>query len=90
MEASPSTEVKSIPSKKHGRPLSLVDLDTDVQWFIKAFRVAGTPINTAVIIAATEGIVKAKYRTLLIENGDYVKLTKTWAASLMECMKLSK
>ena len=38
-------EVRSIASRKRGRPLTLGDVDTKVQAYIKALRKAGTPVN---------------------------------------------
>ena len=90
LKASPNTEVKIIPSQKCGRPLSLGELDTEVQQFIRAMRKTGTPVNSTTIIAAAKGIVAAKDRTMLVENRGYIKLSKPWAASLMERMKFSK
>lgn len=43
LRASPGTEINSIASRKHGRPLAL---DGDVQKFITALRKSGTPVNT--------------------------------------------
>ena len=55
--------------KKRGRPLTLGDIDREVQSYIKALRAAGTPISAPLIIAAAEGIVIARDRTLLAKNG---------------------
>ena len=60
--------VCSIPSKKRGRPLTLGDIDGEVQSYIKALRAAGTPISAPLIIAAAEGIVGARDRTLLAKK----------------------
>ena len=83
--------VEKIVSRKRGRPLTLgKELDDDAQKFVKALRKAGTPINTAVILAAVEGIITAKDRTLLACNGGHIKLNKSWAKSLMARMNLVK
>ena len=52
-------EITQLTKKRRGRPLTLGNLDKKVQQYIKAFRKAGTPVNARVILAATEGIVKA-------------------------------
>ena len=57
--------VTAIPSRKRGRPLTLGELDGAVQDYIRALRKAGTPVSTEVILAAAEGIVVARDRTLL-------------------------
>ena len=74
----PGEEITQLAKKKRGRPLTLRDLDDKVQQYIKALRKAGTPVNSRVILAAAEGIVKATDRTLLLENGGHIKLTLDW------------
>ena len=61
--------VTAIPSKKKGRPLSLGELDKDVQSYIRALQVTGAPIGSAIIIAAAKGIVMSNDPTQLVENG---------------------
>ena len=46
------TEVKSIRSRKRGRPVTLGDVDTKVQAYIKALRKA---VNVNIVLAAGEG-----------------------------------
>ena len=77
-----SEEIKQVAKKRRGRPLTLGNLDEKVQQYITAFRKAGTPVNARVVLAATEGIVKATDRTLLFENGG-LKLSLNWAYSLL-------
>ena len=90
LRASPGTEVTSIASRKRGRSLALWDVDEDVQKFITALRKSGTPVNTPVILAAAEGIIKSRDRTLLVEHGGHIRLTKSWAVSLMQRMNFVK
>ena len=85
-----SATVKSIPSKKRGRPLSLGDLDKEVQQYVRALCTAGTPVRSAAIIAGGRGIVIAKDPSLLAENGGHIVLSKSWAHSLMIRMDLVK
>ena len=47
-------------------------------------------MNTPVILGTAEGIVKSKDCTLLTEYGGHIKLTKSWAASLMQRMNFVK
>ena len=77
------TAVISIPSKRRGRPLMLGDFDPKIQEYIRALRQAGTPVGSAVIIAAAKGIVMSNDRTALVEYGGHIELTKSWAQSLM-------
>ena len=90
LRVSPDDTVTAVPCKKRGRPLTLGDIDQDVQKFIRGTRKAGTPINTTYVLAAARGIVVSKDRTLLVEHRGHIKLTKSWAASLMQKMKLVK
>ena len=85
-----SSPIGSIPSKKRGRPLTLGDLDPQVQQYVRALREAGAPVGTSVIIAAAKGIIMSVDQTMLVENGGHIPLTKTWAQSLMHRMGLVK
>ena len=82
--------IKELPRKKQGRPLLLPDeLDHQVQEYIKDLRKRGLPVNTAVVIAAAEGILMNKNASLMSKNGDggiKVKLTDDWAKSLLKRM----
>ena len=81
-----SSEVTALLLRKRGRPLMLREaLDTDVQKYIRALRLAGTPVSSSLVLAAVEGIVVSKDRTLLAYNGGHVMLTK-WALSLLNRM----
>lgn len=79
-------EGKSIPNKKRRRPLTLEDIDREVQAHIKALRKAGTPVSIQVVLAAAEGIVMAKDRTLLRSNGGTIELKHSWGVSLLSRM----
>ena len=58
-------------------------LDCKVQNYIKALRNAGTPIGSSVVMAAAEGLVRAYDRSLLVEYGGHIEISKTWALSLL-------
>ena len=77
--------------KKHGG-LSLLeeDVESQVREFIRESRASAYVVNTAVIIGAATGIVKAKDANILIENGGYLDLSKEWAQRLMTRMGLVK
>ena len=83
----PGTEFKeltSLPERKRGRKVMLGEqLDGKVQAYIKALRGAGTPIGSNIVMAAAEGIVRAYDRTLLVDHGGTIAMTKTWALSLL-------
>ena len=84
------TTVTTIESKKRGRPLTLGELDSDVQSYIRGLRRAGTPLSLPVIVAGATGIVIAKDRSLLAENGGHISLTPAWARSLLVRMGMVK
>ena len=76
--------VHSIPQKKRGRPLLLGDeLDERVKRYIKDVRAAGTPVDTTVVMASGEAIVRRTDKKLLKENGGPIDITKSWAKSLL-------
>ena len=77
-------EVTSLPERKRGRKVMLGEqLDGKVQAYIEALRGAGTPIGSNIVMAAAEGIVRAYDRTLLVDHGGTIAMTKTWALSLL-------
>ena len=83
-------EITQLAKKRRGRPLTLGNLDEKVQQYIKALRKAGTPVNARVVLAATEGIVKATDCILLFKNGGHIKLSLDWAYSLLRRMGFVK
>ena len=58
--------VIKIPSKRTGRPLTLEEIDGDIQNYVKSLRATGTPMSVPVVLAAAEGIVRAMNRTLFL------------------------
>ena len=76
-------ELKELPrKKKKGRPFFLGnELDVQVREYIKYLRGRGTAVNTAVVMASAEGIVRSKDANLLKENGGGIEITKGWAQS---------
>ena len=57
----------------------LGDLNQQVQKYFKSFRTADTAISAPLVIAAAEGMIEAKDRTLLVEHGGSINLTRSWA-----------
>ena len=53
-------------------------------------RAAGGVVNTTVVMGAMRGIILSHDRTLLYDNGGYVKITKTLALSLLHHMEFVK
>ncbi len=80
-----------LSSKKKGRPLLLGDeLDKQVQAYITNLRSGHAVVNTAIVLALAEGIVKGSDPSLSVCNGGSVDLTKDWGKSTMKRMGLSK
>lgn len=79
--------VKSLPTKCQGRPLMLGEqLDAAVRDYIQGMRTVGGVVNTIIVLAAAEGIITARDQSLLVQNGGHIKLTKSWAKSLLKRM----
>ena len=79
--------IKSLPTKSQGRPLMLGEqLDAAVQDYIQGMRTVGGVVNTTIVLAAAEGIITARDQSLLVQNGSHIKLTKSWAKSLLKRM----
>ena len=62
------------------------DLDTSVQNYINAMRKVGGVVNTAIVMAAANGIVAAKDPALLAQHGGYIEISKGWVKSLFHWM----
>ena len=77
MHHNDTSEIQELPLKKSGRPLLLgEDLDKQVRDYVKYLREHSTAVNTAVVIAAAEGIVMNKNANLLSCNGGGILLTQ--------------
>ena len=75
-----------LPAKRMGRALLLGDeLDKQVQEYIKSLRNGHAVVNTAIVLAVAEGIVKGHDANLLPS----VELTRDWAKCLMKRMGLT-
>ncbi len=69
--------------KKRGVPLKLgLEMDRQVQAYLRTLREKGGIVNTAIAMASTRGIMLKLDRISLAEFGGHVSLTKDWAKSL--------
>ena len=83
--------VTSLPSKKQGRPLLIgVELDKQVQSYIRGTRDGKRAVTTTVVLAAGEVILKHCNKKLSYDNGGPIKLTRHWAKSLVDHMNYVK
>ena len=65
-----------LPQRKCGRPVLLgEELDQKVQTLINELRNKGGKVNSRIVRALGKGVVKAKNRTLLVENGGSIEIT---------------
>ena len=79
--------VNTLPTKAQGRPLLIgAELDTTVQEYINALRVAGGVVNTGIVQAAALGVIGARDPGLLREHGGHIEISKPWAKSLLKRM----
>ncbi len=70
--------IAKLESEKRGHPLLLgKELDMQVQEYV---RVSG---DSAIVMAAAEGIVKSHNSNLLQENEGHIACTKSWAKSFL-------
>ena len=77
----------ALPTLSQGRPLLLEhELDRAVQKFVEFMRKIGGIVNTAIVMAAVQGIVSARDHALLTEHGGHIEITKAWAKSLLKRM----
>ena len=83
--------VTTLANKKRGRPLLLgEELDKQVQAYLTVLRQNGAVVNTAIVIACANGVVRSCDSNLLACNGGHISLTKHWAKYLMQRMGLVK
>ena len=69
--------IEELPEKKKGRPLALGnELDAQVKKYILHLRDKGAVVNTAIVQACAEGIVKNHDKRLLALNGGHIMLTR--------------
>ena len=76
-----------LSAKRMSRSLLLGDeLDKQVQEYMKYLRNGHAVVNTGIVLAVVEGVVKGHDPSLLSS----IKLTKDWAKSLMKRVDLTK
>ena len=79
--------VESLDHKKRGRLFLLgEELDHQVQAYTKCFRENGAVINTQIVMAVAEEIVKSHDSNMLKVNGGHIACSKSWAKSLLSCL----
>ena len=66
-----------------------MQLDNRVQLYVKEIHTTGVVINTAVVMAAAEGIVK-HHDANLVEDDGPITIAKDWARSLLMRMHFVK
>ncbi|ELT88046.1 hypothetical protein CAPTEDRAFT_206510 [Capitella teleta] len=78
----------SLPRKKQGRSTLLpADIDSAVQKHLRTIHSSGGIVNRSIILGSGRGIMSAMGgTTLLQENGGYVNISSSWAASLIKRM----
>ena len=78
-------DINELPDKKRGRRLLLgEELDRQVQLYILDLRDNGAVINSTITMAVAQGIINNFDSNLLLENGEHINLTKTWAKYLLQ------
>lgn len=83
--------IESLPIKQKGRPLLVgAKLDKAIQDYLVSLRSAGGVVNTAILLAAAEGIISARCPGKLQKQGGDLCIGKDWAKSLMNRMGFVK
>lgn len=86
-----NTSIQELPSKRRGRPFLLgEELDKQVQSYLIALRKSAGVVNTAIVLACAEGIVKSHDSNMLTANGGHLVLTKNWGKSILRRMGFVK
>ena len=84
-------DIVRLENKRMGRPLLLnEELDRQVQAYLYALRDNGAVVNSAIVIACAEGVVKNVDSNLLLCNGGYVSFSKQWARHMLHHMGFTK
>ena len=78
------------PKKGEGKLMLWDELDENVKKMVNSVRNSGGVINSVIVMAARKGIVLANDRSLLVENGGHIGITKSWATSLLRRMGMVK
>ena len=86
-----ATRIQELPSKKRGRPYLLgEELDKQVRSYLIALRERGGVVNTAIVLACAEGIIKNYDSNILAANGGHLVLTRNWGKSILSRMGFVK
>ena len=87
----PEDEVTTLPKLRRGRKVILgEELDAKVKNYVQVLRNTGTPIGSSIVMAVGEGMVRAHDRTMLVQHGRHIQITKAWALSLLQRMGFVK
>ena len=79
--------MSTLSPKKCGRPILLGQhVDKRVQLYLKKIREQGGVITASVVVAAAHGILMALNRSLLVEFGGHITLSRHWAYHLLNRM----
>ena len=77
-------EITKLESAPTGPPLLLgKEMGLQVQEYVKSLRESGGGVNSRIVMAGAEGIVKSYDSNLLQENGGHIVLSKSWAKSIL-------
>ena len=62
------------------------ELDRQVRDYPQVLRKNGVPVNTAIVIACGDEIIRSKVANLLAINGGSITLSKDWAKYILKHM----
>ena len=83
--------VKELSAKKSGHPHFLgKEFERRVKAYVTSFRQSGAVVNSTMVVACAEGIVKSYDSNLMECNGGCISLSKSWAKHLVGRMRFVK
>ena len=91
LQSAGKESVNKLTTKSRGRPTLLPnEMDNDVKDYIRDLRESGGILNTNIVQCIGKGVVLEKNKSLLLEYGGSIELTREWARSVLDRMNFKK
>ena len=77
-------EIEELPQNRRRRPLLLgEEMEAEVKSFIEVTCEKEAIVNSHTVMATARGVVISHDANLLLENGGYIEITKSWVQQLL-------
>ena len=84
-------EIAELHPQRRGRTLLLgVQVEEQVQTYLKKIREQGVVVSASIVVAASKGTLLSIDRTQLAEFGGHIHLSREWAYKLLHLMNFVK